>query len=758
MSLLLSILNGIKTLRKIKKDIGKDGILSRKHILKIVFKSIYPIVIETVLVVTVIAAAIYTVTGAIGELFNWFKNDYGSSSSPPSSYYEGLTDEEIEKILKETGANLDPKRIPKYMQFESESLPSDIEGTQITKEGEEGVVKSTTKETVTIDVSQYHEKYKVNWEFLASVDIASFNANEKETSFDLKKAKPLISQFEWYDSYTRETTDTQRVWTETYEHDSSTGVTTQIGNTYDSSKETFTTIIEPLAIPKIVRTMFGDYTYTVNEDVVVKNEPYSSPFVVDTVVTTRREIDRWVTDYSSPIYEEDEEGNKVFKGYDSKPVYKTITTTTKTMKKTKQKIVEDIANEPNLNFNPTKFIKYINDYNLSVKDIVLIKETMTNIPNGNFLLDNLERIANGSYGDIGIGNGIIPGGVLGGFNFSIPLFIQWDSRWGGQPYAGETIGIAGCAPTSMAMVITGLEGNMNGIDLNNDGIVDPSEAAKWSTDNGYAAYLNGSYDSLIPSLAKAADLTVEQTLNANTVYNALKEGKVVVANVVPGTIINGLHFLVLTGVNNDGTIRMNDPYSEANSQKNWPLETIKRESQNFWIIDNPNADIYDENLTTQELLIAKVRRGAIATYHQFGVLPSITIAQAAEESGWGTTTLATKYNNLFGIKADSRWTGEKVALTTGENYNDTIVAYFRVYNTWAEGIYDHGLFIYENSRYAEYGFFNAKDYKGQAQALEDAGYATLKDEYGNPIYADHLISIIEDFNLYELDEYVKKLN
>lgn len=835
MSLLLSILNGIRTLKKIqRKSTDKKNIFNKKNIFKIILNSLYPIIIEAVLVVTIIAVAIYSVTGAIGELFNWFKKDYGLSSNPPSSYYQNLSEEKIKEILSKTGANLDPKKIPKYMEFESKSVPSTKNGIEITEKGENGKVTKTSSRNVTLDLSKFFEKYKVNWEFLAAIDIASFNANDIQAKNAINKADTLLSEFEWYENYSRDTTNTERVWKETYEYDTKTGKTTLTNNTYNSSKETFTTVKEPLAIPKKVTTMFGDFVYRVQEDVIIKNEPYSAPFVINEEVTSKEVFDRMVPDYTQPIYAEQDvyivktygtnnykeykapidinttfrtnrvysyigthndyyvyengwwifttkllihkddipsdevDQDLIFSRYDTESVftgrykekaqYKTIIITTKTMKKTKQKIVEDKPYEPSLNFNPTKFIKYLNDNDLSVDDLDLVRETMTNIPNGNFLLDNIDRIAKGSYGDIGNGNtGGSPGNVLGGFSFSIPLFIQWDSRWGNQPYAGETIGVAGCAPTSMAMVITGLEGKMNGIDLNNDNIVDPSEAAKWSTKNGYAAYMQGTYDGFINAISREAGLSVEQTYSGDKAYNALKEGKVVVANVVSGTIINGYHFLVLTGVNHDGSIRMNDPYSKSNSEKSWALNTIKIESRNYWIIDNPNADIYDKNLTPQELFIAKIRRGAISTYHEFGILPSITIAQAIEESGWGKTSLATNYNNLFGIKADSSWNGPKVALTTGENYNDTIVTYFRVYNTWAESIYDHGLFLYQNSRYAQFGFFKANDYRGQAQALEDAGYATLKDSNGNPIYADHLIDIIEGSKLYEIDNQLKNL-
>lgn len=146
-----------------------------------------------------------------------------------------------------------------------------------------------------------------------------------------------------------------------------------------------------------------------------------------------------------------------------------------------------------------------------------------------------------------------------------------------------------------------------------------------------------------------------------------------------------------------------------------------------------------------------IAQEAIRTHEKYGILPSITIAQAILESGWGQSELAITHNNLFGIKADSRWSGAVATIATSENYNDSTIANFRKYDNIMESIEDHGKFLYENSRYAEYGLFNGKDYKEQAQALEDAGYSTVQNESGVPIYADKLISLIEKYNLMQYD-------
>lgn len=145
--------------------------------------------------------------------------------------------------------------------------------------------------------------------------------------------------------------------------------------------------------------------------------------------------------------------------------------------------------------------------------------------------------------------------------------------------------------------------------------------------------------------------------------------------------------------------------------------------------------------------INSIKVEAEENYEDYGILPSITMAQAILESGWGKSELAQNHNNLFGIKADSRWNGAVATIATKENYNDSIEANFRKYNSIDDSIDDHGKFLYENSRYKENGLFEGKNYKSQAQALENAGYSTAKDEDGELIYGDKLMGVIQNYNL-----------
>ena len=76
----------------------------------------------------------------------------------------------------------------------------------------------------------------------------------------------------------------------------------------------------------------------------------------------------------------------------------------------------------------------------------------------------------------------------------IPLFIQWDKRWGYKDYGGNYIGIAGCGPTCLSMVLCGLTDN----NLN------PYEVATFSSEQGYYTYGQGTSWNLMT--AGASDL------------------------------------------------------------------------------------------------------------------------------------------------------------------------------------------------------------------------------------------------------------
>ena len=144
--------------------------------------------------------------------------------------------------------------------------------------------------------------------------------------------------------------------------------------------------------------------------------------------------------------------------------------------------------------------------------------------------------------------------------------------------------------------------------------------------------------------------------------------------------------------------------------------------------------------------INSLKDGAINTMKKYGVLASLTLAQAILESSWGKSGLTANYNNLFGIKA----TGNEpcIEMSTAEYVRGQRIIIndrFRKYNTLAESIEDHGKFLTENSRYKN--LLWGKDYKIVCRLIQQDGYAT------DPNYANLLISIIEENNLAQYDNF-----
>jgi flagellum-specific peptidoglycan hydrolase FlgJ len=192
-------------------------------------------------------------------------------------------------------------------------------------------------------------------------------------------------------------------------------------------------------------------------------------------------------------------------------------------------------------------------------------------------------------------------------------------------------------------------------------------------------------------------------------------------------------------------IKMNSDQKSEVDKNMKDLETV--------YLGNKRLDSSDHRIA----FINQMEEGAIENYKEYGILPSISISQAILESGWGSSKLSKESNNMFGIKADKRWTGTKVSMPTGEYYNTKIVANFRSYSSVNDSIKDYGKFLTENSRYRKNGLFDSRFYMSQAQALEDAGYSTKQNEKGEYVYADMLIDLIRNYNLQLIDSKAAKM-
>jgi len=127
---------------------------------------------------------------------------------------------------------------------------------------------------------------------------------------------------------------------------------------------------------------------------------------------------------------------------------------------------------------------------------------------------------------------------------------------------------------------------------------------------------------------------------------------------------------------------------------------------------------------------------------KLNLAPEALLAQAALETGWGRHVIrhgqGDSSHNLFGIKADSRWQGDRVQVSTLE-YRDGVAlktrAHFRAYDSFEQSFADYVRFLQDNPRY-ESALSKTADPDAYFNALQDAGYAT------DPRYADKIRQIL----------------
>jgi flagellum-specific peptidoglycan hydrolase FlgJ len=127
-------------------------------------------------------------------------------------------------------------------------------------------------------------------------------------------------------------------------------------------------------------------------------------------------------------------------------------------------------------------------------------------------------------------------------------------------------------------------------------------------------------------------------------------------------------------------------------------------------------------------------------------IKSTVIAQAIIEGAAGTSSLAKRWHNHFGMKCGSSWKGKSVNLSTKEEYTPgqltNIKANFRAYDSDEEGIAGYYDFI-NTKRYAN--LKNAKDYRQYAEYIKADGWAT------SSTYVNTLISTVKKYNLFTYD-------
>ena len=160
----------------------------------------------------------------------------------------------------------------------------------------------------------------------------------------------------------------------------------------------------------------------------------------------------------------------------------------------------------------------------------------------------------------------------------VPLFLQFDARWGYTKYGFTVGGISGCAPTCLSMVAYYLTGDTK---------YTPAYMMEFSTKDGHVGQNGGTQWTLFSKGAKNLGFKVEELpLSETTLVKRLQKGIPVVLSVGPGDFTQNGHYIVLVGYK-DGKIKVNDPFSKANSEKEYTYAQLEPQIRNLWAISNP---------------------------------------------------------------------------------------------------------------------------------------------------------------------------
>ena len=204
----------------------------------------------------------------------------------------------------------------------------------------------------------------------------------------------------------------------------------------------------------------------------------------------------------------------------------------------------------------------------------------------------------------------------------------------------------------------------------------------------------------------------------------------------------------------------NDIFSDTQVGSALPHE--QKNKQSDLIVNNTKADIAEPKVDTAgsktdsptfknaEEFVSSVWEHAKTAAQKIGLNPAVMVAQAALETGWGKHIInksdGNSSNNLFNIKSDKSWEGEKASKVTLEFEQGAAVkkqASFRAYDSIKESVNDFVDFLTQNPRYKE-ALQNTAKPSDFLDSLQKAGYAT------DPNYASKIKQVLKSSELKDI--------
>lgn len=157
----------------------------------------------------------------------------------------------------------------------------------------------------------------------------------------------------------------------------------------------------------------------------------------------------------------------------------------------------------------------------------------------------------------------------------VPLFMQWDRRWGYIDYGNNVAGLSACGPVCLSMAA---------YHFTRDPAMSPDKIIQFAIDYGYCVPGNGTAWALFSEGAWHLGLTsTSACLGRQGAIDNLEAGNLIVCLMGEGDFTTEGHYILMVGTE-DGLIRVNDPNSYANSEKLWDYDAISDQIITQWVI------------------------------------------------------------------------------------------------------------------------------------------------------------------------------
>ena len=156
-----------------------------------------------------------------------------------------------------------------------------------------------------------------------------------------------------------------------------------------------------------------------------------------------------------------------------------------------------------------------------------------------------------------------------------PLFLQWDKRWGYDSYGKSCIGLCGCGPTALSMVVYSLTRKEEAL---------PGAMAREAMEKGY--YVDGQGTSWLFMRDEAADWGLQAEagwMSEETMRKVLEEGGLIILSVGAGDFTSEGHFIVVRACNETG-FYVNDPNRRSTSFREdaWTYGELSSQALQMW--------------------------------------------------------------------------------------------------------------------------------------------------------------------------------